>query len=245
MPDDETPVDDEAAAPVEAEAAPDEAEAPDAVPTIAAEHEPLLETLRSELGDGVLDAVSNHDSLVVRVANASWHAAAEAARSRLGYDYLSFVSAIDWEPRPMPPTEDPAAPSFPAQPTEVTYGVAGSAGRFQVFAVVESTEAPTSVVLKTDVDAGDPRVASWTDVFPGADWHERECHEMFGIGFDGHPDPRKLYLPNEFEGYPLRKDFPLLAREVKPWPGLVDVEAMPGDAQGDDDATAAAGGEDA
>jgi NADH-quinone oxidoreductase subunit C len=56
---------------------------------------------------------------------------------------------------------------------------------------------------------------------------------MFGIAFDGHPSLRHLYLPAEFEGNPLRKDFPLLAREVKPWPGLVDVEGMPGG--GDDE----------
>jgi NADH-quinone oxidoreductase subunit C len=52
---------------------------------------------------------------------------------------------------------------------------------------------------------------------------------MFGIAFDGHPSLRHLYLPSEFEGHPLRKDYPLLARVVKPWPGLVDVEAMPGE----------------
>jgi NADH-quinone oxidoreductase subunit C len=52
---------------------------------------------------------------------------------------------------------------------------------------------------------------------------------MFGIGFAGHPDLRKMYLPMDFEGHPLRKDFPLLARIVKPWPGIVDVEPMPGD----------------
>ena len=50
---------------------------------------------------------------------------------------------------------------------------------------------------------------------------------MFGIDFAGHPDLRNMYLPTEFEGYPLRKDFPLLARMVKPWPGIVDVEPMP------------------
>ena len=48
-------------------------------------------------------------------------------------------------------------------------------------------------------------------------------------GFEGHPALRHLYLPFDFEGHPLRKDFPLLAREVKPWPGLVDVEGMPGE----------------
>ena len=52
---------------------------------------------------------------------------------------------------------------------------------------------------------------------------------MFGISFAGHPDLRNMYLPTDFEGYPLRKDFPLLARIVKPWPGIVDVEPLPGD----------------
>jgi len=51
---------------------------------------------------------------------------------------------------------------------------------------------------------------------------------MFGITFDGHPDLRHIYLPTDFEGFLLRKDFPLLARIVKPWPGIVDVEPMPG-----------------
>jgi NADH-quinone oxidoreductase subunit C len=50
---------------------------------------------------------------------------------------------------------------------------------------------------------------------------------MYGIGFEGHPDLRHIYLPGDFEGYPLRKDFPLLARMVKPWPGIVDVEPIP------------------
>ena len=50
---------------------------------------------------------------------------------------------------------------------------------------------------------------------------------MFGVTFDGHPGLRNLYLSGDFEGYPLRKDLPLLARLVKPWPGIVDVEPMP------------------
>jgi NADH-quinone oxidoreductase subunit C len=50
---------------------------------------------------------------------------------------------------------------------------------------------------------------------------------MFGVTFDGHPGLRHLYLPGGFEGHPLRKDFPLVARMVKPWPGIVDVEPMP------------------
>ena len=57
---------------------------------------------------------------------------------------------------------------------------------------------------------------------------------MYGFDFVGHPNLVKLYLPGEFEGFPMRKDFPLLAREVKPWPGLVDVEQFPATYKGDD-----------
>jgi NADH-quinone oxidoreductase subunit C len=60
---------------------------------------------------------------------------------------------------------------------------------------------------------------------------------MFGITFTGHPNLIHIYLPGEFEGFPLRKDFPLLSRMVKPWPGLVDVEPMPGEDPEDSDAT--------
>ena len=52
---------------------------------------------------------------------------------------------------------------------------------------------------------------------------------MYGFGFDGHPDLKHIYLPGAFEGHPLRKDFPLLAREVKPWPGLTNVEPIAGE----------------
>ena len=96
-----------------------------------------------------------------------------------------------------------------------------------------------SITLKADVPEspdGSMSIASWISVYAGANWHERETHEMFGINFDGHPDLRNMYLPGDFEGYPLRKDFPLLARLVKPWPGIVDVEPMPAsdDDEGDD-----------
>jgi NADH-quinone oxidoreductase subunit C len=60
---------------------------------------------------------------------------------------------------------------------------------------------------------------SLTGQFAGAAWHERETHEMFGIDFDGHPDPAPLLLPDGFEGHPLRKDFVLAARVAKQWPG--------------------------
>ncbi len=196
----------------------------------------LLTKLSAVLGDAIVEHAGNHGDLVVRVKPSGWRLAAETARAKLSCDYLSFLSAVDWMPTPsVGESEAGSDTSAPVQPKEMTFGVAGSAGRFQLLACVESTAHHWNVLFKTDIDETNPVVESWVPVYPGADWHERECWEMFGITFDGHPSLRHLYLPSEFEGHPLRKDFPLLAREVKPWPGLVDVEAMPGEAPGGDD----------
>ena len=89
-----------------------------------------------------------------------------------------------------------------------------------------------AVTVKADVGE-DMTVDTWISEYAGANWHERETWEMYGIAFRGHPDLRNLYLPTDFQGFPGRKDFPLLARQVKPWPGIVDVELLPGE---DDDA---------
>jgi NADH-quinone oxidoreductase subunit C len=101
----------------------------------------------------------------------------------------------------------------------------------QVFARVTNLKEHFGVTVKADVPDDHPVVDSWIQLYAGANWHERETHEMFGIGFNGHGDLRNMYLPTEFEGHPMRKDYPLLARMVKPWPGIVDVEPLPG---GDD-----------
>jgi NADH-quinone oxidoreductase subunit C len=235
-PEPETP---EASGPVE-EAAPD-AVTPDAAEPEAAEPEPepeperdpvvveLLERLRAELGDAILGDADLFGTLVIRVRPDAWRGVAEFAKSALECDYLSYIAGIDWQPAPKAETEDTGDTSSPAQPSEMTFGVTGSSGRFQVLAHVESTSRHWGVTVKVDVDDESPHLASWVAVYPGADWHERETWEMYGIVFDGHPSLRHLYLPAEFEGHPGRKDFPLLARDVKPWPGLVDVEPMPGE----------------
>jgi NADH-quinone oxidoreductase subunit C len=191
-------------------------------------HTELLARLGEHVGDDIVDHASVPGTLVVRIAPEAWGRVAAVAKEQLECDFLSFVSGLDWQPAPREGGEEGGGDtSAPVQPTEMTFGAAGSTGRFQVFARVESTSRRWGVTFKTDVDDQDPVVASWVSVYPGADWHERECWEMFGIRFDGHPSLRHLYLPAEFEGHPLRKDFPLLARIVKPWPGLVDVEGMP------------------
>jgi NADH-quinone oxidoreductase subunit C len=200
----------------------------------------ILARLEAELGDAIVESGATYGDVVVRVRPDAWRRSAQFCKEQLGCDYLSFVSAIDWMPAPALVDEGSGDTSTPAQPKETTYGVGGGAGRFQVFAMVASTlGAHQRVILKTDVDDREPHAESWVSVYPGADWHERETWEMFGIVFDGHPALRHLYLPFEFEGHPLRKDYPLLAREVKPWPGLVDVEPMPGEDPESEDSTPA------
>ena len=80
------------------------------------------------------------------------------------------------------------------------------------------------LLLRTRVTGPDLAVASVTDLWPAAAWHERETHEMFGVEFTGFDDGtgkglRPLLLPDGFEGTPLRKSFVLAARVSKPWPG--------------------------
>lgn len=185
-------------------------------------------------GKDIIQSEINYGDLVVRLTKDGYKKAALICKEELNLDFLSFIAGIDWMPMPLESEEGSGDTSQPAQPSEMTFGVSGSAGRFQVFAHVQSTKNHTGLTIKVDVEENDMAVASWTDVYPGADWHERECWEMYGIDFVGHPEIRHLYLPGEFEGYPLRKDYPLLARVVKPWPGLTDVEPMPGEDGGGD-----------
>ena len=237
---DETPEANETDAPeaADAPAAPEPEPAPEPDPV----HVELLARLERALPGAVIEHADVFGDLVVRVTNESWGPLATVARADLECDFLSFVAGIDWAPAPKEGDDAGGDTSSPVQPTEMTFGAAGSAGRFQVFAHVQSTARHWGVTFKVDVAEEQPLVASWVPVYPGADWHERETWEMFGVRFDGHPSLRQLYLPAGFEGHPLRKDFPLLARVVKPWPGLVDVEGMPEEPSSSESA-AVAGGE--
>ncbi len=67
--------------------------------------------------------------------------------------------------------------------------------------------------LKVSIPSNEPRISTVTDVWKTANWHEREAYDMFGIKFDDHPDLRKILTPDDFEGYPLRKDYPVDGRQ--------------------------------
>ena len=189
-----------------------------------------MQALREALGDALLDSVVKpNDDVWVRVRTDAWQQAGMVLRDTVGCDYFGFLSAIDWMPSPFGRGEDDPTEPAPERDTEIRQGYAGGDTRMQVFARVGNLAKHFGVTIKADVADDAPVVDSWIPVYAGANWHEREAHEMFGIGFNGHPDLRNMYLPVDFEGHPLRKDFPLLARIVKPWPGIVDVEPLPGD----------------
>lgn len=208
----------------------------EAAPEVDEARQGVLDTFTEALGDAVVGShIQPGRGLWVRVTREAWVATAEAAKMRLGFTFFDHLSAIDWMPSPWGRYEysavDVGVTQFdPNAPVET--GVAGGDTRFQVMCrlanVRRHAEPHLNVVLKVDLPDDDLSLATLVPLFAGANWHERECWEMFGITFDGHPGLRHLYLPGEFEGHPLRKDFPLLARLVKPWPGIVDVEPMPG-----------------
>jgi NADH-quinone oxidoreductase subunit C len=142
-----------------------------------------------------------------------WVEAAAKVRDH-GMPLFSWLSAIDW-------AKDVEVGEPVASPDDLEE-------RFEIICRLSSVRTAASVHLVTTVPKDDAQVPSLTGEFAGAEWHEREAAEMFGIEFPGNPGSgRHLYLPDEFEGNPLLKSYPLLSREVKPWPGTVDVEDMP------------------
>jgi NADH-quinone oxidoreductase subunit C len=209
---------------------------PDAVDELRS---PLIDALAQTLGDGyVTRHVAPGVDAWVRVTRDAWAQTAEALRAA-GFSFFDFLSAIDWALNVYGKNEEPpSAPIvMPATSAELEHGTTGGETRFQLIARVYSPEHKVGLHVKCDLPDDDLRAPTWSRTYRGADWHEREMWEMFGIGFDGHPNLTNIYLPTGFQGNPLRKDFPLLARHVKPWPGLVDVEAMPGEPEEDEATT--------
>jgi len=181
------------------------------------------------------------DDLWIRVSRDAWVDTFKHLRDKHGCKWFDFLSAIDWLPSPFGRSMDSEVDTIvhgqdpgkqpSKEPDAMATGVAGGETRFQMFARVYNVVEHWGITVKADLPDDDLSIATLIPVFAGANWHEREAMEMFGIEFVGHPNKRKLYLPGAFEGFPLRKDFPLLARMVKPWPGIVDVEQMPGETE--------------
>jgi NADH-quinone oxidoreductase subunit C len=206
-----------------------------AEPSVDAARDAMVAEVRAALGAAVLDSlVKPGDDAWIRVSTVAWRQSLQSLRTVLGFHYFCFLSAIDWMPSPFGRGEDDPTQPAPERDTTIRPGYCGGDTRMQVFARVVNPVTHAAITVKADVPDDTMTVESVADVYEGANWHEREAHEMFGISFAGHPDLRNMYLPSDFEGHPLRKDFPLLARMVKPWPGIVDVEPLPGGEGGDE-----------
>jgi NADH-quinone oxidoreductase subunit C len=162
---------------------------------------------------GAIDVTTEHDTVRISVDRSEWCNVIQTARDEHDLVFFSWLSAIDW-------SRDVKVGDAVADPDELEE-------RYEVICRLSAITSSHSAHFITRLPKDDPIIDSLVPLFGGAAWHEREASEMFGIDFAGHPGLDHLYLPDAFEGHPLRKSFPLLSREVKPWPGTVDVEAMP------------------
>ena len=217
---------------------------PQEEPIIDEKREAFVASIKQDLGSGFIDShIDPEIDVWIRVTQEAWLETAKILFEKHGMNFFNFLSAIDWKPSPFGREMDAAIDNVDddvAVETEMEWGAAGGEKRFQLLARVHNPVANMGVNLKADLEGDFPEGDTWTPVYPGANWHEREVMEMFGISFKNHPNMVNLYLQTECEGHPLRKDFPLLSRRAKPWPGIVDVELMPGE---NDDETEESGEE--
>lgn len=154
---------------------------------------------------------NDYDTLKIYVENDEWVQTATKLKEEHGLVFFSWLSAVDWE-------NEVSVGDPPKEHVDSC---------FEILCCLSDVSDGNFAILSTKIEKTNPTITSLIEVFPGSNWHEREAYEMFGISFVGHPNLTKLYLPDGFEGNPLLKSYELLTREVKPWPGEVDVEPMP------------------
>jgi len=144
----------------------------------------VAEHLRSWNSKAVAEVIELRGDTTIIIPREFLRAAAEHCchDAKLQYDLLSAATCID---------------RFPHEP------------RFELNYQLVSIPRREKVRLKVRVSGNDPVVDSLVPVWPGADWLEREIFDLFGIRFNGHPDLRRILLPDDWEGYPLRRDYPV------------------------------------
>lgn len=134
----------------------------------------------------------NQDVIVIRAADLV--RIAKILRDELGFEILLDVVALDWQ-------------KWPEKKST----------RFEVDYFFLSTKNSARVHLKVPVENDvNPKVDSLSEIYPSANWAERECFDMMGIHFNGHPNLKRLLMWTEFIGHPLRKDYPLNRRQPLP-----------------------------
>jgi NADH-quinone oxidoreductase subunit C len=152
----------------------------DAVLAVHAKNRAVASLLTS-LPDAVLDAKFDRDELTLTIARDEIRAAASVVQ-QAGYNFLEDVTCVDW---------------YPSEP------------RFHVVYHIVSFSLKERIRLVAPVDSIDPSIDSITPVWPSANFYEREVWDLFGVRFNGHPNLRRIMMPDEWEGHPLRKDYPV------------------------------------
>jgi NADH-quinone oxidoreductase subunit C len=142
---------------------------------------PGLELLAQELGDAVLATEHFRDKGAIQVAPEAIGEVLEALRAK-GYQHLMSVHGVDY---------------YPEEP------------RLGVQYELLDRDALDRLTVKLRVPLDAPSVPSVTDRWPTANHQEREVYDMFGVVFDGHPDLRRILMPEDYEGHPQRRDFPI------------------------------------
>lgn len=130
----------------------------------------------------VTGAKFDHDEMTIYIARENIREACKLLRDRCEFNFLSDVTCVDW---------------YPAEP------------RFEVIYHLLSIPKKERVRLKVRLDSASPAVESLTPIWPGANYFEREVFDLFGIRFTGHPYLVRLLMPEDWEGHPLRKDYPV------------------------------------
>ena len=142
---------------------------------------PALAALIAAGPDILTDARWDRDEMTLTVAPEAIVAAGLAVQ-KAGYNFLEDVTAVDW---------------FPASP------------RFQVSYHIVSHTLKERIRLRVMLEEESPTVETITAVWPSANYYEREVFDLFGIRFDGHPNLRRIMMPEDWQGHPLRKDYPV------------------------------------
>ncbi len=141
--------------------------------------EMIEKTIRDTFPEAVLESTDIGGTLNIKLQPSSVLPVCEMlqSNSNMAFDYLADIAAIDWQDR-----------------IEVVYRLTALARN-------------EKVVLRVDLDRDKPEVDSVTSVWKGADFQEREVYDLMGVTFTGHPDLRRILLPDDWEGHPLRKDY--------------------------------------
>ncbi|HKJ30556.1 MAG TPA: NADH-quinone oxidoreductase subunit C [Balneolales bacterium] len=150
---------------------------------ISSAHQKIIDDLKQQYPDDILEVTENRGDVLVRVSVDAIHNICQ----RL-YDEYRFIYLVDIFGTDRFTSED----------------------RFEVIYNIVSLRDQLRLFIKVRCEEEDPHVQTVTDIWKAANWQERQTYDMFGVIFDGHPDLRRVFLPEDFEYYPLRKEFPLL-----------------------------------